>query len=136
VIYDAPMPAEEPPVCTSVAPIFPVSDVARALAHYEKLGFSVSPYTDAGGGPPAYGFMALGKAEIHLALVPDVDPLTNTSACYLYVDDADQLFTSWQLAGVLGRLQPPTNTPYRLREFAHVDPDGNLIRVGSQLASP
>jgi hypothetical protein len=27
----------------------------------------------------------------------------------------------------------PGDTPYRLREFSHVDPEGNLLRIGSPL---
>jgi hypothetical protein len=30
-----------------------------------------------------------------------------------------------------GRLIAPHDTPYRLREFAYVDPDGTLHRIGS-----
>ena len=61
------------------------------------------------------------------------DPRTNTSACYLHVDDAQALFEEWSATGVKGRLHPPEDTEYGLREFAHVDPDGNLLRVGSPL---
>jgi hypothetical protein len=30
-------------------------------------------------------------------------------------------------------LHEPVDTDYGLREFAHVDPDGNLLRVGSPM---
>ena len=36
-------------------------------------------------------------------------------------------------AGVEDRLRAPFDTPYGLREFGYVDPDGNLLRVGSSL---
>jgi hypothetical protein len=49
--------------------------------------------------------------------------------------DVDVLYATWREAGVEGRLDPPRDTPYGLRELAHVDPDGNLLRVGSPLAS-
>ena len=61
----------------------------------------------------------------------ELDPKTSTSVCYLYVDDADALHAAWAAAGVEGRLRPPTDTPYGLREFGYADPDGNLLRVGS-----
>src|SRR5262249_55541222 len=43
------------------SPIFPVSDLAAALAHYAALGFRV----DDGGGD-AYGFAARDGVELHL----------------------------------------------------------------------
>jgi uncharacterized glyoxalase superfamily protein PhnB len=53
---------------------------------------------------------------------------------YFYVSDADALFAEWKaLADLGGRLHPPHDTPYGLREFAYVDPDGTLHRVGSPL---
>jgi len=33
----------------------------------------------------------------------------------------------------MSRLIAPEDTPYALREFAHVGPDGNLMRIGSPL---
>ena len=53
---------------------------------------------------------------------------------YLYVADADAVHSEWERAGVDGRLTEPTDTPYGLREFAFVDTDGTLHRVGSPLA--
>jgi hypothetical protein len=50
---------------------------------------------------------------------------------YLYVSDADALYAQWRLARVAGRLVAPVDTDYGLREGAHVDRDGNLLRFGS-----
>jgi predicted enzyme related to lactoylglutathione lyase len=63
----------------------------------------------------------------------ELEPNHNTSASYLYVDDANGLFEEWSRAGVGGRLHEPVDTDYGLREFAHVDPNGNLLRVGSPM---
>jgi uncharacterized glyoxalase superfamily protein PhnB len=52
---------------------------------------------------------------------------------YLYVDDAEALDAEWDGARVEGRLIAPTDTEYGLREGAHVDPDGNLLRFGSPI---
>jgi len=112
----------------SLAPVLPVADLPRALAHYEALGFDVESFPDGG-----YGFAERGAVNLHLARVDDLDPATTTSACYLYVTDADALHQEWSAAGVGGRLIPPTDTDYGLREGAHVDPDGNLLRYGSSL---
>jgi hypothetical protein len=121
-------------VIERVAPVLPVRSVRAALAHYAKLGFRADAYGETNDGDPIYGFLARDGIELHLARVPDLDPRSNTSACYLYVGDADALHAEWAQSGAAGRLTKPEDTPYRLREFAHVDPDGNLLRVGSEMA--
>ena len=52
--------------------------------------------------------------------------------------DADALYDEWAAVGVASNTQtgsrlqgPPIDTDYGMREFALVDPTGNLIRVGS-----
>ena len=117
-----------------VAPVLPVRDVTRALEHYRKLGFEADAYTGESPDDPIYGFVKRGSIELHLTRFAEMDPKANTSACYLYVDDADALYAAWRAAGVPGRLDEPRDTPYRLREILHLDPDGNLLRVGSPLA--
>jgi uncharacterized glyoxalase superfamily protein PhnB len=77
------------------------------------------------------GSLHRGGVDLHLAGVPDLQIDENTSACYLYVDDADGLYAEWKAAAAGGRLTEPRSTPYGLREFAYADPDGNLLRIGS-----
>ncbi|WP_114858603.1 bleomycin resistance protein [Azospirillum brasilense] len=113
-----------------VTPILPVRDVRAALAHYRRLGFEASAYDDTVE-EPIYGFLAWGDVTLHVARVPDLEPARSTAACYLYVNDADALYAAWQAAKVDGRLTAPADTPYGLREFAHIDPDGNLLRIGA-----
>jgi hypothetical protein len=117
-----------------VAPVLPVRDVAKAIEHYRLLGFWAQPYAKEGPSGPVYGFVSSGDVELHLSLVRDLDPKTNTSACYLYVENADVLYASWISSGVGGRFTRPEDTPYGHREFVHWDLDGNLIRVGSLLS--
>jgi catechol 2,3-dioxygenase-like lactoylglutathione lyase family enzyme len=114
----------------SVAPVLVARDVDVALERFRKLGFSVRAY---GEKPSIYGFVCYGPGDLHVARFAELDPLANTSACYLYVDDADAVFAAWSSAGVEGRFHPPSDTEYGLREMAYVDPDGNLFRVGSRL---
>ncbi|MBY6264060.1 VOC family protein [Azospirillum sp. 412522] len=118
-----------------VAPILPVRDVRAALAHYRSLGFTVTAYDEAAA-DPIYGFLDRDGVGLHLALVPDLDPERSAVACYLYVGDADALHAAWQAAKAGGRLTEVADTPYGLREFAHIDPDGNLLRVGSPMTKP
>lgn len=110
-------------------PILPVRDLDAAVDHYERLGFELRSYDD------TYAFAQRGDVQLHLTHLADLDPARSNVAAYLYVDDADALFAQWQAAGVAGRLHEPRVTDYGLREGAHVDPDGNLLRFGSPLSA-
>ncbi|MBT8206861.1 MAG: VOC family protein [Acidimicrobiia bacterium] len=114
-----------------IAPVFPVRDLAVAMAHYEKLGFAARRYE----GVDAYAFVERDGIELHLAEVSDLKPRKNMSAVYLYVDDADELYAEWKDAGVDGRLIEPADTSYGLREGACIDRDANLIRFGSSITA-
>jgi catechol 2,3-dioxygenase-like lactoylglutathione lyase family enzyme len=115
-------------------PVFPVRSVTAALEHYRRLGFEAHAYGERDGDDPVYGFANRGRVELHLARTPELDCAHNTSAAYLYVDDADALYAEWQRAGAGGRFfGAPEDTPYHLREFAYADLDGNLLRIGSEM---
>jgi DNA-binding MarR family transcriptional regulator/catechol 2,3-dioxygenase-like lactoylglutathione lyase family enzyme len=109
------------------SPVFPVRDLAAALAHYAALGFETSAYAQGG----EYGFADRDGVGLHLACDPDHDPARSAASAYLYVRDADALYEEWSRPGIGGLTRPVGPTPYRLREGSHVDPDGNLIRFGS-----
>ena len=114
----------------SVAPVLPTANLDAAVEHYRALGFEVHHYE----GDARYGFAHRGAVQLHLAESAGVDPVTTTSAAYLYVDDARALHAPWVNAGVPGRFREPEDTEYGLCEGAHIDPDGNLLRYGSPLA--
>jgi len=108
------------------SPIFPVRDLADALAHYSSLGFEAFADNDDGD----YGFADREGVGLHLAAGPGHVPDHHAST-YLYVGDADALYEEWSRPGIGGRTSPAGPTPYKLREGSHTDPDGNLIRFGS-----
>nr|WP_313825899.1 VOC family protein [Candidatus Mycobacterium wuenschmannii] len=110
-----------------VAPVIPVRDLRAALDRYRRLGFDVREYD----GPDRYGYADRGSVSLHLTEWAEHDPLTTAASVYIYVDDADRLHAEWRLLGLDGRLTEPTDTPYGLREFAFVDTEGTLHRVGS-----
>jgi Ser/Thr protein kinase RdoA (MazF antagonist) len=115
---------------TQFAPIFPVADLRRALAHYESLGFETLAYE----GGDEYGFAERDGVGLHLAASTDTHhPHAERGTAYLYVENADALYEEWGRPGIAGTTRPPGDTPYKLREGSHVDPDGNLIRFGSSL---
>jgi len=115
---------------TSVSPIVPVRDLDVALDRYRRLGFDAHAYE----GPERYGFADRGSVSIHLNEWDEHDPRRTAASVYLYVSDADALYAQWKaLENLAGRLVAPHDTPYGLREFVYVDPDGTAHRVGSPL---
>jgi Ser/Thr protein kinase RdoA (MazF antagonist) len=119
---------------SSFSPVFPVRDLRRALAHYASLGFEVEPYADGDG----YGFAGRDQVSLHLSLDEGHGPGADhehVGTAYLYVEDADALYDEWARPGVGGLTRRVGDTPYKLREGSHVDPDGNLIRFGSPMPS-
>jgi hypothetical protein len=116
---------------TSVSPIVPVRNLDIALARYRRLGFDAHGYE----GPERYGFADRGSVSIHLNEWAEHDPLRTAASVYLYVSDANALYAEWEaLENLEGRLIAPHDTPYGLREFVYVDPDGTAHRIGSPLA--
>jgi hypothetical protein len=116
----------------SFSPVFPVRDLRRALAHYASLGFEVEP--SAGG--DGYGFAERDEVSLHLSLDEGHGPEgghQHVGTAYLYVEDADALYEEWAQPAVGGLTRRVGDTPYKLREGSHVDPDGNLIRFGSPM---
>lgn len=113
------------------APVFPVRDLAASLVHYARLGFTTSEYKgeSAAGG---YGFARRDAVELHIGTVPTGQMASPTTA-YLFLDDADALADEWRAAGV--DVRSPEDTPWGRREGVMIDPDGNIIRFGSPLAS-
>jgi catechol 2,3-dioxygenase-like lactoylglutathione lyase family enzyme len=109
----------------SVEPIFVVSNVSQAVAHYERLGFSTSRHDN------GYAFAHRNELTIHLA-GPGVDPVrVGRGSIYMHVDDADALAEEWRNSGI--DFIEPQDAEWGKREGSHTDPDGNLIRFGSPL---
>ena len=108
-------------------PILPAKDLDAILAFYERLGFE-----NRGTAPSEWNYLIIGRGNVQLHFYgdPHVD-------CYVFTEDADALYEEWNAVGVPSdpatgsRLQAPVKTDYGMREFALVDPSGNLIRVGS-----
>lgn len=123
----------------SMAPVLPVRDVLTSLDIYARLGFRAKPYQRAeiveGRGPAQvlYGFLFRDGLQIHLCQVAGIDPKSNLSEVYLYVDDAPALHAQWSATGAPGEFVEPSETEYGLCEGAYVDPDGNSLRYGSWL---
>ncbi|MBO0690771.1 MAG: VOC family protein [Candidatus Dormibacteraeota bacterium] len=122
----------DPVELEDVVPVVPVRNLQAALERYRRLGFDVRAY----GHGTGYGYAERGRVSIHLSEWDEHDPRRTGSVVYLYVSNADALRDEWMASGVEGRFSDVRDTEYGMREFAFVDPDGTLHRVGSRLATP
>ena len=112
-----------------VAPVIAVRDLNRALRRYRLLGF----VTRGVRGACRYGYVERDGVELHLSESPEHERHVGVEI-YLYVSDADRLYTAWSASGVKGRFIAPHDTEYGLREFAFVDRERTAHRVGSPLS--
>lgn len=108
-------------------PNLPSNDLDKTAAFYEALGFQTGFKDD--------GWMIMKRGTITLEFVPlEVDPKTTAASCCLRVDDLDALHADFAKVGLADncwatpRLTSPVDQPWGMRDFALVDPDGNLLR--------
>ena len=103
-------------------PILRVADLDTSLAYYTLvLGFELD-WRDRG-----FAQVARGDAPLMLCQGDQGHP---GSWVYVGVSDADALHAELQARGALVR-HPPTNYPWGARELHVTDPDGNVLRFGS-----
>jgi catechol 2,3-dioxygenase-like lactoylglutathione lyase family enzyme len=115
----------------AVAPILLSRDLRATAGFYERLGFEQTGLWE-----DEYLIVMRGEVGLHFVCEPGMDPFSSASACYLYVEDADALHAEYEALDLPGEGIPrlhgaPVETDYGLREFAVVDLDGNLLRIGS-----
>lgn len=112
-------------------PILPCRDLDETLSFYVSLGF-VLEFEQIE--PDVYAILRLEDAEIHFFGHPALDPAASIAGCYLRVSDADGVYGWWSPLGLpsqgIPRLDPIADRPWGMREFALIDPNGNLVRVG------
>jgi hypothetical protein len=118
--------------CLSVAPGLPTTDMARTAEHYGRLGFVFSAPGSASVTDAEFAIAERDGIELHFALKPDHDPARTATWVYIGVEDADAMSQELDAAGA-GQGRPVRNTDYKMRELAHIDPDGNLLLFGSPL---
>lgn len=122
----------------SSIPILPARDLQETRAFYERLGFRTT-----GWWPHEFGGYAILIREdlsMHFFSYSDLSPLENYAQCYWRVTDVDALHAECAKGGLPGsgipRLSTVEDKPWAMREFALVDPNGNLIRVGQDRPLP
>ena len=107
-------------------PVLPMRDAQRTLAFYARLGFE---NVGADEWPDDYLVLRAGAVELHFFRWPDLEPARSSALAHISVRDADALWRVWSRLGVpaegFPRLTAPVDTPWGVRRFALVDPDGN-----------
>ena len=124
-------------------PIFPSSDFDRTVEFYGRIDFVEGA---------RYGDEYLiidhpAGLELHF-YAAKVKPRTNDHGAYVRfdsLDELDALYARWngltntpafaRADGKIGRMHNAVDTDYGMREFALLDADGNLLRLGSDLES-
>ena len=112
-------------------PILPCRVIADTVAFYRLLGFTPT-YEDAN-----YVILRRGSTELHFFRLAELDPATSYSGCYIRTLAVEALYAAFARAGLsstgIPRLDPIATKPWGMREFALVDRDGNLVRVGQPI---
>jgi catechol 2,3-dioxygenase-like lactoylglutathione lyase family enzyme len=115
-------------------PILPARNLEETRTFYEKLGF-VAWHRERG--PWEYQILSRGHLVVHFFAEPELTPGANETSCYWRVKDADRLYRELAALNLpsqgIPRLTAPVDQPWGMREFALVDPSGNLVRVGHDL---
>jgi len=121
--------ADKPVIKDAVA-IVPVRDVAETIRFYtDILGFEGQVLAE----DNSYGSVRRGGAAMDLLATDDADALKATAtniALAVWVEGLDDLYA--ELTPKLntlpkGRVRPPFDQPYGVREFHVKDPDGCLL---------
>ena len=120
------------PRVTSFAPQFLVDDLARAIAYYEKLGFTF--------GEPWDGFYAIGRLdglELHLKEAPKNEDSRRYRRDNEHLDaaagvDGIETFFDRCVANGVKILKPLAPTEWGTKDFYVEDPDGNIVSFGGR----
>ena len=110
-------------------PILEVADVSHAIAYYRDL-FGLIPgwtWEDRAGGVHTEH----SSIEIYFAQSGSPTP----SRLAVFVEDADVAYEKCRAAGA-DIVEEPVTQPWGLRGFTVRDPDGNLIGIAHEVASP
>lgn len=114
----------------SAIPILPCRSVSATTSFYERLGFEGGAHEFS----QDYAIFKRGTIELHFFTHAETIPAQSWAGCYIRVSDVQSLYQACLAAGLpdsgIPRIHQLEDKPWGLREFAIVDPDGNLLRIG------
>jgi catechol 2,3-dioxygenase-like lactoylglutathione lyase family enzyme len=115
-------------------PILPSRDVSATVAFYQCLGFEGGAHEFDSG----YAILRRGAVELHFFTHRELVPADSSAGCYIRVVDVQSIYESFSSCTLprkgIPRMDALVDKPWGLREFAIVDPDGNLLRIGQVIA--
>lgn len=121
------------PLTDIAIPILPSRSVSETMRFYERLGFAGRLC----GAGDSYAILTRGSVEIHFFTDRELRPADSSAGCYVRVSDVEGVYGAWSAADLprrgIPRMDPLEDKPWGMREFAVVDADGNLVRVGQAL---
>lgn len=111
-------------------PQLPSRSLERTLAFYHRLGFEGEIVA------PTYAIVERGSLELHFFLHPTLIPAESAFGCYFRVQDVEAIFKAFSAAELpnsgIPRITPLVDQPWGMREFALIDEEGSLIRIGQE----
>ena len=114
-------------------PTLPSRSLNDTLAFYQRLGFDGKIL----GVGNSYAILQRGTVELHFFVHTQLRPTESSFGCYIRVLDVESVHQAFALAQLpesgIPRMDALEVKPWGLREFAVVDPDGNLLRIGQVL---
>jgi catechol 2,3-dioxygenase-like lactoylglutathione lyase family enzyme len=131
-------PATSAPQLLRSAPYFPVGDVERAAAYYERVFGFRREYV--AGAPPQFAIMTRDGLSIMLRLVADTGAIRpnesqgGTWDAFFWVRDVRTLHGELVRNGATIVYGPIVQQAYGMEEFAVRDPDGYVLGFGEPLA--
>ena len=111
-------------------PILPSRSVNDTVSFYKRLGFEGGPHEFDSG----YAILRRGAVELHFFTHRELAPAKSSAGCYIRVLDVESFYRSCLTSHLpstgIPRMVALEDKPWGLREFAVIDLDGNLVRIG------
>jgi catechol 2,3-dioxygenase-like lactoylglutathione lyase family enzyme len=111
-------------------PTLPCRSVSEIVAFYKRLGFEGGAHES----NSEYAILRRGAVELHFFTYRELMPAESAAGCYIRVLDVETIYRSFSSSQLprtgIPRMDALEDKPWGLREFAIVDPDGNLLRIG------
>ena len=130
----------------AVTPILNVTNVTDSITWFARLGWQRGFAWPEGDADPDFGSVCSGKAEIFLCrgaqgsqgtIAPKFPGDDNTDGVWMswWVGSPSEVDVMHQVAILNGMTvtHPPTDEPWRVREFHLRHPDGHMFRVSAGL---
>ncbi len=115
-------------------PTLPCRSVSATVAFYKRLGFEGGAHEFNN----QYAILQRGTVELHFFAHNELVPANSHAGCYIRVMDVDGVYRAFSASQLprtgIPRMDMLEDKPWGLREFAIVDIDGNLLRIGQVIS--